>query len=181
MPSFAYLCKHFHLQWHYPNAHFSAICCILYDLTCCVCSKQNYLVTFTGIFLFLKIIYETRKQNCQIRSRDCHFHEVWNSERQVCGCMCDSLVSISCIVCVKTVDCRGSALLPYMAMLQRVLDRTLHLACREGYLSSSCILRHILSSLTSITPVEYRSVPGSFDRPIKDYLPIKVCIFIPFT
>jgi hypothetical protein len=100
----------------------------------------------------------------------------------VCACcVCASSISVSNVVCVKVVDCRGNALLPYMAMLQQVMDRTLHLACREGYLSSSCILRHILSSLTSITPLEYCSVPGSFDRPIKDYLPIKVCIFTPFT
>jgi proteasome activator subunit 4 len=72
------------------------------------------------------------------------------------------------------VDCRGNALLPYMEILQQVMDRTLHLTCREGYLSSSCILRHILSSLTSITPTEYRSAAASFDQPIKDYLPIKV-------
>jgi hypothetical protein len=84
-------------------------------------------------------------------------------------------------VCVKVVDCRGSAVLPYVVMLQQVMDRTLHLACREGYLSSSCILHHVLSSLTSITPVEYRSVPRSFDRSVKDYLPIKVCIVAPFT
>ena len=76
--------------------------------------------------------------------------------------------------CFKVVDCRGDALLPYVATLQQVLDRTLHLTCREGYLSSSSILLHILSSLTSVTPVEYRSVPGSFSKPIKDYLPIKV-------
>ncbi|XP_021936150.1 proteasome activator complex subunit 4B-like isoform X2 [Zootermopsis nevadensis] len=73
----------------------------------------------------------------------------------------------------EVVDCRGSALLPYVATLQQVMDRTLHLTCREGYLSSSCILRHVLSSLTSVTPVDYRSIAGSFDRPVKDYLPIK--------
>jgi proteasome activator subunit 4 len=85
---------------------------------------------------------------------------------------------MSCI-CVEVVDCRGNALLPYVAMLQQVMDRTLHLTCREGYLSSSCILRHVLSSLTSITPVDYRSIAGSFDQPIKDYLPIKVWRLFP--
>lgn len=73
----------------------------------------------------------------------------------------------------EIVDCHGDALLPYMAMLQRVMDRTLHLKCREGYLSSGSILHHVLASLTSVTPVEYRSVPGSFNKPIKDYLPVK--------
>jgi proteasome activator subunit 4 len=73
----------------------------------------------------------------------------------------------------EAVDCRGDALLPYVATLQQVLDRTLHLTCREGYLSSCSILLHILSSLTSVTPVEYCSVPGSFNKTIKDYLPIK--------
>lgn len=95
--------------------------------------------------------------------------------------LCVGSISFSSyIVCVEVVDCRGNALMPYMAVLQQVMDRTLHLVCREGYLSSSCILRHILSSLTSVTPVEYCSVPGSFDRSIKDYLPIKVGIFTPF-
>jgi proteasome activator subunit 4 len=81
--------------------------------------------------------------------------------------------SMLCI-CFEVVDCRGSALLPYVTTLQQVMDRTLHLTCREGYLSSSCILRNVLSSLTSITPSDYRSVAGSFDRSIKEYLPIKV-------
>ena len=81
--------------------------------------------------------------------------------------------------CFKVVDCRGDALLPYVATLQLVMDRTLHLTCREGYLSSSSILCHILFSLTSVTPVEYCSVPGFFNKPIKDYLPMKVWMLCP--
>jgi hypothetical protein len=77
-------------------------------------------------------------------------------------------------ICCKVVDCRGDALLPYVATLQQVMDCTLHLTCREGYLSASSVLLHVLSSLTSVAAVEYRSVPGSFNKPIKDYLPIKV-------
>ncbi|KAJ9582853.1 hypothetical protein L9F63_022812, partial [Diploptera punctata] len=74
----------------------------------------------------------------------------------------------------ELVECRGNALLPYIPTLTKVLDRTLHLTCREGYLSASCTLRHILTSFTSITSVDYRSVARTFDEHVKDYLPIRM-------
>jgi hypothetical protein len=139
-----------------------------------------------------------KAQNCLLPVWLSHLYEVWDS---VC-LLYDSAISVhkkgdleryhlcwwqikkccywrTLYFCYKVVDWRGDALLPYMATLQLVMDRMLHLTCREGYLSSGSILHHVLSSLASVTPVEYRCVPGSFNKPIKDYLPIKVWMLCP--
>ena len=86
----------------------------------------------------------------------------------------DNELLYNLLILSEVVECRGIALLTYIPNLMKVLDRTLHLNCREGYLSASCMLRHILSSLTSITPCDYRSVAKSFDEHVKDYLPVRV-------
>ncbi|KAJ8248283.1 hypothetical protein GJAV_G00240340 [Gymnothorax javanicus] len=72
---------------------------------------------------------------------------------------------------VTRVD--GDKLLLYRAQLVHILQLTLHLKCKQGYSLACNLLHHILRSTALIYPTEYCSVPGGFQRPLQDYLPIK--------
>uniref|UniRef100_A0A673CDK3 Proteasome activator subunit 4a n=1 Tax=Sphaeramia orbicularis TaxID=375764 RepID=A0A673CDK3_9TELE len=72
---------------------------------------------------------------------------------------------------VSRVD--GDKVLPYRSDLVQILQLTLHLKCKQGYILACNLLHHILRSTALIYPTEYCSVPGGFHQPISDYLPIK--------
>nr|DBA27145.1 TPA: hypothetical protein GDO54_011320 [Pyxicephalus adspersus] len=72
---------------------------------------------------------------------------------------------------VTRVD--GEKLLPYRDQLVKILQRTLHFTCKQGYTLSCNLLHHLLRSCTLIYPTEYCSVPGGFDKPLSEYFPIK--------
>ncbi|XP_035255301.1 proteasome activator complex subunit 4A isoform X2 [Anguilla anguilla] len=72
---------------------------------------------------------------------------------------------------VTRVD--GDKLLPYRSQLVHILQLTLHLKCKQGYSLACNLLHHILRSTALLYPTEYCSVPGGFQRPLQDYLPIK--------
>lgn len=72
----------------------------------------------------------------------------------------------------------GKKLLPYREQLGKILQRTLHLTCKQGYILSCNLLHHLLRSATLIYPTEYCSVPGGFDKPLSEYFPIKARILI---
>uniref|UniRef100_A0A2K5P667 Proteasome activator complex subunit 4 n=1 Tax=Cercocebus atys TaxID=9531 RepID=A0A2K5P667_CERAT len=74
-------------------------------------------------------------------------------------------------VCITRVD--GRKLLLYREQLVKILQRTLHLTCKQGYTLSCNLLHHLLRSTTLIYPTEYCSVPGGFDKPPSEYFPIK--------
>lgn len=59
----------------------------------------------------------------------------------------------------------------------KILQRTLHLTCKQGYTLSCNLLHHLLRSTTLIYPKEYCSVPGGFNKPPSEYFPIKASIF----
>uniref|UniRef100_A0A803SKN4 Proteasome activator subunit 4 n=1 Tax=Anolis carolinensis TaxID=28377 RepID=A0A803SKN4_ANOCA len=67
----------------------------------------------------------------------------------------------------------GKKLLPYKEQLLKILQRSLHLTCKQGYILSCNLLHHLLRSTTLIYPTEYCSVPGGFDKPLSEYFPIK--------
>ncbi|XP_065785365.1 proteasome activator complex subunit 4 isoform X1 [Muntiacus reevesi] len=67
----------------------------------------------------------------------------------------------------------GKKLLLYREQLVKILQRTLHLTCKQGYTLSCNLLHHLLRSTTLIYPTEYCSVPGGFDKPPSEYFPIK--------
>uniref|UniRef100_A0A8C8IE53 Uncharacterized protein n=1 Tax=Oncorhynchus tshawytscha TaxID=74940 RepID=A0A8C8IE53_ONCTS len=72
---------------------------------------------------------------------------------------------------VTRVD--GDKILPYSTQLVQILQLTLHLKCKQGYTLACNLLHHILRSTALIYPTEYCSVPGGFQQPTQDYLPIK--------
>ncbi|KAM3863185.1 LOW QUALITY PROTEIN: proteasome activator complex subunit 4A [Diretmus argenteus] len=72
---------------------------------------------------------------------------------------------------VTRVD--GDKILPYRSQLVQILQLTLQLKCKQGYILACNLLHHILRSSALIYPTEYCSVPGGFKQPTGDYLPIK--------
>ncbi|GCB62155.1 hypothetical protein scyTo_0011429, partial [Scyliorhinus torazame] len=67
----------------------------------------------------------------------------------------------------------GDKLLPYKDQLVKILQRTLQLKCKQGYILAGNLLHHLLRSTTLIYPTEYCSVPGGFDKAFAEYFPIK--------
>uniref|UniRef100_A0A8C1XWS5 Proteasome activator subunit 4b n=1 Tax=Cyprinus carpio TaxID=7962 RepID=A0A8C1XWS5_CYPCA len=72
---------------------------------------------------------------------------------------------------VTRVD--GEKLLPYRTQLVQTLQLTLRLRCKQGYSLACNLLHHILRSTALTYPTDYCSVPGGFNRPLQEYLPIK--------
>uniref|UniRef100_A0A673MFT3 Proteasome activator complex subunit 4B n=1 Tax=Sinocyclocheilus rhinocerous TaxID=307959 RepID=A0A673MFT3_9TELE len=72
---------------------------------------------------------------------------------------------------VTRVD--GEKLLPYRTQLVQTLQLTLRLRCKQGYTLACNLLHHILRSTALTYPTDYCSVPGGFNRPLQEYLPIK--------
>uniref|UniRef100_A0A8B9HCU2 Proteasome activator subunit 4b n=1 Tax=Astyanax mexicanus TaxID=7994 RepID=A0A8B9HCU2_ASTMX len=72
---------------------------------------------------------------------------------------------------VTRVD--GEKLLPYRTQLVQILQLTLRLRCKQGYTLACNLLHHILRSTALTYPTDYCSVPGGFNRPLNQYLPIK--------
>ncbi|XP_075933535.1 proteasome activator complex subunit 4A isoform X1 [Anarhichas minor] len=72
---------------------------------------------------------------------------------------------------VTRVD--GDKVLPYRSELVQILQLTLHLKCKRGYTLACNLLHHVLRSSALLYPTEYCSMPGGFNQPISDYLPIK--------
>ncbi|XP_062859085.1 proteasome activator complex subunit 4B isoform X2 [Trichomycterus rosablanca] len=72
---------------------------------------------------------------------------------------------------VTRVD--GEKLLTYRTQLVQILQLTLRLRCKQGYSLACNLLHHILRSMALTYPTDYCSVPGGFNRPLNEYLPIK--------
>ena len=64
--------------------------------------------------------------------------------------------------------------MPYTAQLVQILQLTLHLKSKQGYSLACSLLYHTLRSTALIYPIEYCSVPGGFQQPHHQHLPIKV-------
>ncbi|XP_070577632.1 proteasome activator complex subunit 4-like isoform X2 [Ptychodera flava] len=73
----------------------------------------------------------------------------------------------------EIVRCPSETILPYGDQLIQVLESTLHLTCKQGYELSGIVLKHLLRAMTFTYPREYRSIAGSFDRPLTEYLPVR--------
>ncbi|GLH02190.1 Proteasome activator complex subunit 4 [Gryllus bimaculatus] len=85
----------------------------------------------------------------------------------------DNELLYNLVVLSEIVDCPGKFLLPHVPTLKKVLDRTLHLTCREGHTIAARLMHLTLNSLCSTVPLEFRSVPQTFAEDIKDYLPVR--------
>lgn len=85
----------------------------------------------------------------------------------------DNELLYNLLILSEMLDCKGRALVPYVEDLVRILDRTLHLNCRQGARMASRLLESLLTSLTMIQPFEFRSQPELFRRPLKESLTVR--------
>lgn len=85
----------------------------------------------------------------------------------------DNELLYNLLILSEMLDCNGRALVPYVDELVRILDRTLHLNCRQGALMASKLLDFLLTSLTVIQPFEFRSQPELFCRPVGECLTVR--------
>ena len=74
----------------------------------------------------------------------------------------------------QLVRCNGKALLPYKDDLIEVLGHVLQLECVRGYEIAGQLLCFLLRALTLEYILNFQSVAGSYDRPVSEYLAIRV-------
>ena len=74
----------------------------------------------------------------------------------------------------QLVRCDGKVLLPYKDNLLEVLGHVLQLKCVHGYELAGQLLRFTLRALTLEFILNFQSVAGSYDRPVSEYLAIRV-------
>lgn len=94
-------------------------------------------------------------------------HEDFAEEERLDNSILWNLLMLSSLV-----RCNGQELLKYKDSLLEIIQLTLHLKCVEGYELVGQLIRYILRALTLHYPLDYRSISGSFDRPVQEYLPI---------
>lgn len=71
------------------------------------------------------------------------------------------------------VERDGGELLVYIPRLLAVLDKTLQLVCKEGYILASSTLNFIISAMCNIYPQEFRSSTMDYDSGVKNFLAIR--------
>ena len=74
----------------------------------------------------------------------------------------------------QLVRCDGKVLLPYKDNLLEVLGHVLQLKCVHGYELAGQLLRFTLRALTLEYILNFQSLAGSYDRPVSEYLAIRV-------
>uniref|UniRef100_A0A8B9PYW3 Proteasome activator subunit 4 n=1 Tax=Apteryx owenii TaxID=8824 RepID=A0A8B9PYW3_APTOW len=146
------------------------------------CSKDIFQVALEKVFNFaISNIFETRVAGrmvadmCRaaVKVRENCLSLVSPDDDVLCDEELDKelLWNLQLLSEITRVD--GKKLLPYREQLGKILQRTLHLTCKQGYILSCNLLHHLLRSATLIYPTEYCSVPGGFDKPLSEYFPIK--------
>ncbi|KAG2467259.1 PSME4 protein, partial [Polypterus senegalus] len=83
------------------------------------------------------------------------------------------MVADMCRAAAKITRVDGDKLLQYRGQLVQILQQTLYLKCKQGYMLSCNLLHHLLRSTALIYPTEYCSISEGFDRPLSEYFPIK--------
>lgn len=71
------------------------------------------------------------------------------------------------------VNVSSSCLLEYIPSIMEVLDVTLYLSNKEGYILASRILVNMMSGLTQIRPIDCKALNRSYDLPTSEFLPIR--------
>ena len=73
--------------------------------------------------------------------------------------------------------CDGKVFLPYKAELLEVLGHVLELKCVQGYEIAGQFLRYLLRALTLEYILNFQSMAGSYDKPVSEYLAIRVSVY----
>merc|ERR550519_2023362 len=82
----------------------------------------------------------------------------------------DDELKFQLVLMTELVRVSGKFLLPYLKDIESVLDSTMPLTSKEGLALTGAILRNTLRSLTTIAPVEHKSVVEGYDQPLEEHL-----------
>ncbi|KAJ8044540.1 Proteasome activator complex subunit 4 [Holothuria leucospilota] len=85
----------------------------------------------------------------------------------------DKEVLFNLLLLSEIVHFSTHELLNYKELVFEVLEKSLHLTCKEGYQRGCFILKNFLLSMTETYPTDHRSIAEGFDRPLETYLPIR--------
>ncbi len=85
----------------------------------------------------------------------------------------DDEIKFNMLILSECVRGHGKHLVPYVDDIKKILRKTLCINSKEGSTASCPILRHLLRSLTSLFPSEYRAFPEGVDQPLEEWMPIR--------
>lgn len=125
------------------------------------------------ICIFWSISSTALRKSSVANSSGIHFASHFSSSQGSTGrnksCI-RSCVS-SFLQCVRG---RGKTIFPYLPQIKDILAKSLRMKSKDGQVAGSIILRNLLRSMVSTFPEEYRSCPEGYDRPLNDFLPIRM-------
>lgn len=88
----------------------------------------------------------------------------------------EDVINMECLYHLQllgaVLDTNGTFILPYLDDVLKILDRSLHMACRDASSASAHILRVILSNLTNIMIMDFKN-SLNINKPISEYLSIR--------
>jgi len=82
----------------------------------------------------------------------------------------DDELKFQLVLMTELVRVPGKFLLPHLREIESVLSSAMPLTSKEGLAMTGAVLRNTLRALSSIAPVEYKSVVDGYDQPIEDHL-----------
>ena len=85
----------------------------------------------------------------------------------------DQELLFNMLLLTECVYMTGEDLLPYLPAVEKVLEKTLLMASKEGREFAALLLNNVLRTMTSIYPNNLRTNQYGYDRPVEEYLPIR--------
>ncbi|XP_077299850.1 proteasome activator complex subunit 4-like isoform X2 [Arctopsyche grandis] len=85
----------------------------------------------------------------------------------------DKKLLFNLLLLSQVVERNGIDLLPYLAQIMDVLDKTLKLISKEGYTFACTTLRNVIMCLCNLYPEKCRSSDKDYDAHVKDFLAIR--------
>ncbi|KFM69250.1 Proteasome activator complex subunit 4, partial [Stegodyphus mimosarum] len=76
----------------------------------------------------------------------------------------DDELLFSLLILSEVIRCDGHYLLKYQSNIERLLERTLHLKCKDGYRLACCILNWTLKTYVQCYPLETCSISNPWSR-----------------
>eukprot|EP00095_Tigriopus_kingsejongensis_P000186 maker-scaffold41_size498431-snap-gene-0.12 protein:Tk00186 transcript:maker-scaffold41_size498431-snap-gene-0.12-mRNA-1 annotation:"proteasome activator complex subunit 4" len=85
----------------------------------------------------------------------------------------DDELKFNMLILAECLRSPGDHVLPYVPQVETILHQTLHIKNKDGRLLAVSMLKNLLHSITALNMTDFRSVPEGYDRPLKEFLPIR--------
>eukprot|EP00094_Tigriopus_californicus_P000230 TCALIF_00223-PA protein Name:"Similar to psme4 Proteasome activator complex subunit 4 (Xenopus laevis)" AED:0.06 eAED:0.06 QI:66/0.84/0.71/1/0.84/0.85/14/306/1826 len=92
-------------------------------------------------------------------------------ETKVAGKMAASLCRALCKV--RPEKALKMFIPPAIQSVEKILQQTLHIKNKDGRQLVMSMLKNVMTVLTSLSVLDHRSIPEGYDRPLKEFLPIR--------